>query len=231
MSAAQYRALRKELLILRSDVERLELAQAGAELRQSITHFKWLKLLVPGVSGGSLGKSARNVNATLGMLVSQYPLLSSLASVVLAKPVRALLRASARPRSNGALSASRSGRATRSGNRRSTTTHPTPGRGNARARSDTPRTPMAPVDRAGAPTAPAGCRRRGDRHARRCAASLFASRHRPPPHRHRARRLRPRDSRACRPHAARRRRICRPALHHRRRDAPPVRIRRARRRT
>ncbi|KAA8764275.1 hypothetical protein AQ908_18025 [Burkholderia pseudomallei] len=97
MSAAQYRALRKELLILRSDVERLELAQAGAELRQSITHFKWLKLLVPGVSGGSLGKSARNVNATLGMLVSQYPLLSSLASVVLAKPVRALLRASARP--------------------------------------------------------------------------------------------------------------------------------------
>ncbi|TPA02969.1 hypothetical protein DIJ61_28880 [Burkholderia pseudomallei] len=97
MSAAQYRALRKELLILRSDVERLELAQAGAELRQSITHFKWLKLLVPGVSGGSLGKSARNVNATLGMLVSQYPLLSSLAPVVLAKPMRALLRASARP--------------------------------------------------------------------------------------------------------------------------------------
>ncbi|AOJ09016.1 hypothetical protein WS62_21485 [Burkholderia sp. ABCPW 14] len=97
MSAAQYRALRKELLILRSDVERLELAQAGAELRQSVTHFRWLKFLVPGVSGGSLGKSARSVNATLGTLVSQYPLLSSLASVVLAKPMRALLRASARP--------------------------------------------------------------------------------------------------------------------------------------
>ncbi|MCW0014656.1 hypothetical protein OIV42_31985, partial [Burkholderia pseudomallei] len=80
---------REDRTVLRWHVERLELAQAGAGLRQAIPHFKWLRLLVPGVSGGSLGKSAMNVNATPGMLVSQYPLLSSLASVVLAKPVRA----------------------------------------------------------------------------------------------------------------------------------------------
>ncbi|WP_323121784.1 DUF3318 domain-containing protein [Burkholderia alba] len=97
MSAAQHRALRKELLILRSDVERLELAQAGAELRQTVTHFKWLKLLVPGFSGGSLGKSAKGLNASLSTLVGQYPLLSSLVSAALAKPVRSLLGAGAKP--------------------------------------------------------------------------------------------------------------------------------------
>jgi hypothetical protein len=97
LNAAQYRAIRKELLILRSEVERLELAEAGAELRQAVTRFRWLKVLVPGLSGSSLGKSAKNLNASLSNLVGQYPLLSSLASLVLAKPVRSLLRASAGP--------------------------------------------------------------------------------------------------------------------------------------
>ncbi|KAF1025440.1 MAG: hypothetical protein GAK40_01395 [Burkholderia plantarii] len=97
LSPTQYRALRKELLILRSDVERLELAEAGAELRQAVTHFRWLKLLMPGFSGGSLSKSAKGLNASLGSLVSQYPLLSSLASTVLAKPVRSLVAKGAGP--------------------------------------------------------------------------------------------------------------------------------------
>ncbi|WP_082710027.1 DUF3318 domain-containing protein [Burkholderia sp. TSV86] len=97
MSAAEHRALRKELLLLRSDAERLEFAHAGAELRQSVTQFKWLKLIVPGLSTSVFGKSARNVNTVLGTLVNQYPLLSSLASILLAKPARTLLRVSARP--------------------------------------------------------------------------------------------------------------------------------------
>ncbi|WP_186250906.1 DUF3318 domain-containing protein [Burkholderia gladioli] len=97
LSATQYRALRKELLILRSDVERLELAQAGGELREALTHFRWLKLLMPGFSGGSLSKSAKGLNASLGSLVSQYPLVSSLASAVLAKPVRSLVTRGAGP--------------------------------------------------------------------------------------------------------------------------------------
>lgn len=97
MNAVQHRALRKELLILRSEVERLELAQAGSELRQAVTHFRWLKLLLPGFSSGSLSKSAKGINANLSALVNQYPMLSSLVSAALAKPVRSLLRASAKP--------------------------------------------------------------------------------------------------------------------------------------
>lgn len=97
LNAAQYRAVRKELLILRSEVERLELAQAGAELRQAVTPFRWLKVFVPGLSGSALGKSARNLNASLSHLVGQYPILSSLASLMLAKPARKLLRKSVGP--------------------------------------------------------------------------------------------------------------------------------------
>ncbi|KVV37330.1 hypothetical protein WT27_19535 [Burkholderia territorii] len=96
-SASQHRALRKELLILRSEVERLELAEAAAEVRHAVTRFSWLKVFVPGLSGTRFSQSARNLNASLGHLVNQYPMLSSLASLVLAKPVRSLLRASAGP--------------------------------------------------------------------------------------------------------------------------------------
>ncbi|KVC76147.1 DUF3318 domain-containing protein [Burkholderia ubonensis] len=97
LNAAQNRAIRKELLILRSEVERLELAEAGTEIRQAVTRFRWLKLLAPGLTGGSLGQSAKNLNASISNLVNQYPMLSSLVSLVLAKPVRSLLRASASP--------------------------------------------------------------------------------------------------------------------------------------
>ncbi|AFQ49118.1 hypothetical protein PI86_13615 [Burkholderia sp. A9] len=96
-TASQHRALRKELLILRSEVERLELAEASAEMRQAVTRFSWLKVLIPGLSSNKFSQSARNLNASLGQLVNQYPMLSSLASLVLAKPVRSLLRASAGP--------------------------------------------------------------------------------------------------------------------------------------
>lgn len=97
LSATQYCALRKELLILRSDAERLKLAQAGGELREALTHFRWLKLLMPDFLGSSLGKSAKGLNASLGSLVSQHPLISSLASAVLAKPVRSLVTRGAGP--------------------------------------------------------------------------------------------------------------------------------------
>ncbi|MFP3505595.1 DUF3318 domain-containing protein [Burkholderia sp. SIMBA_062] len=96
-SASQHRALRKELLILRSEVERLELAEAAAEVRHAVTRFRWLKVFIPGLSGGTFSQSAKHLNASLGQLVNQYPMLSSLASLVLAKPVRSLLRASAGP--------------------------------------------------------------------------------------------------------------------------------------
>lgn len=98
LNATQHRAIRKELLIMRSEVERLELADASAELKQTFTHFRWLKVLVPSlVGGGSLGKSAKGINATLSQLVTQYPMLSSVASLVLAKPVRKLITAGTGP--------------------------------------------------------------------------------------------------------------------------------------
>ncbi|MBR8361712.1 DUF3318 domain-containing protein [Burkholderia sp. AU19243] len=96
-NASQHRALRKELLILRSEVERLELAEAAAEVRHAVTRFSWLKMFIPGLSSHKFSQSAKNLNANLGQLVNQYPMLSSLASLVLAKPIRSLLRASAGP--------------------------------------------------------------------------------------------------------------------------------------
>lgn len=98
MSPTQYRTLRKELLILRCDVERLELVQAGAELKHSVTRFKWLKYLVPGLARGPFAQAARSLDGgLLGTLVGQHPLASSLVSAVLAKPVRSLLRPILKP--------------------------------------------------------------------------------------------------------------------------------------
>ena len=79
------------------EIERLELAEAATEMRHAVTRFSWLKVFVPGLSTGKFSQSAKNLNASLGQLVNQYPMLSSLASLVLAKPVRSLLRASAGP--------------------------------------------------------------------------------------------------------------------------------------
>jgi hypothetical protein len=96
LSAPHLRALRKELLLVRADVERMELAQATIEFRQAVTHFSWLKFFVPGFAGMRWGK-ARNASATIGALLKEYPLISSIASVLLAKPLRATVAASAKP--------------------------------------------------------------------------------------------------------------------------------------
>jgi len=96
LSAPHLRALRKELLIVRSDVERMEIAQATLELRHAVTHFSWLKFIVPGFSSARWG---RRGGATSGIsaLLKQYPLVSSLISLVLAKPIRQGVTATAKP--------------------------------------------------------------------------------------------------------------------------------------
>jgi hypothetical protein len=110
LSTPHMRALRKELLIARADVERMELAQASADLRYKVSHFSILNLLMPGrrkrgrASGGS-GFMSRlgglsglfSGSGRLGLLLKQYPVVSSLASLVLTKPVRSRLIASAKP--------------------------------------------------------------------------------------------------------------------------------------
>ena len=100
LSAPHLRALRKELLLVRAEVERMELAEATIELREAVTHFSWLKFLVPGLGGLRMGSGSKAsfLNAgTFGALLKQYPLVSSIASLVLAKPLRATVAAGAKP--------------------------------------------------------------------------------------------------------------------------------------
>lgn len=100
LSAPHLRALRKELLLVRADVERMELAQATIELRQAVTHFSWLKFILPGFGGVRVGQGTKTsyLNAgSIGALLKQYPLISSIASILLAKPLRATVAAGAKP--------------------------------------------------------------------------------------------------------------------------------------
>ncbi|CAN7421540.1 DUF3318 domain-containing protein [Caballeronia sp. LjRoot29] len=112
LSTPHMRALRKELLIARADVERMELAQASADLRYKFSHFSVLSLLMPGRRkrgrassgngfmsrlGGVSGLFSGGGGGGLGLLLKQYPVVSSLASLVLTKPVRSRLLASAKP--------------------------------------------------------------------------------------------------------------------------------------
>jgi hypothetical protein len=85
LSTPQLRALRKELLIVRASVERAELAETIVELRETVTHFSWLKFLVPGFGRA---RSVAAAGAGIGSLLKQYPLLSSIASLIVAKPLR-----------------------------------------------------------------------------------------------------------------------------------------------
>lgn len=95
------RAVRKELLLLRAEVERTEFVQARAELQRKFSNLSWVKLFVPGLGlglGRSRGKkSGSGLNATLSDWIFGHPLVSSLASVILAKPLRATVAAGAKP--------------------------------------------------------------------------------------------------------------------------------------
>ena len=90
------RAVHKELLLLRAEVERAEFMQARAELHRKFANLSWIKLLVPGL-GAVRGKAAgRGVNATISDWVLHHPLVTSLASLMLRKPLRATV-AGAKP--------------------------------------------------------------------------------------------------------------------------------------
>ncbi|MEM5438287.1 DUF3318 domain-containing protein [Paraburkholderia diazotrophica] len=96
LSAPHLRALRKELLIVRADVERMELAQATLDLRNAVTHFSWLKFIVPGFGAMPWGRR-RGAASGIGALLKEYPLISSIVSLVLAKPIRNSVTATAKP--------------------------------------------------------------------------------------------------------------------------------------
>lgn len=87
------RAIRKELLLARADLERFEIVQAGTELRQGVTKLSWIGWLMPGISRI---RSLRRLPA-VGALLDQYPLLGSIASVAFAGPVRRVVLRNAKP--------------------------------------------------------------------------------------------------------------------------------------
>ena len=70
-------AIRKEILLLRCELERLELREATTELRGRFAHFGWLRMLMPRMGG------ARGGVAGLGHLLKDYPFASSLISLAL----------------------------------------------------------------------------------------------------------------------------------------------------
>lgn len=80
--AAAQRALRKQLLLVRSATERAELAQAVRATRQSLTAF------TSGAPGLAMG---RGLPLALG-LIRRAPLISSVLPLVLAGARRPLLR-------------------------------------------------------------------------------------------------------------------------------------------
>jgi hypothetical protein len=87
----QLRLLRKEILTLRAAVERAELSEAAQELRGKLTRFGWVKWLLPRWTGipGQWGP--------LGNVLKQYPMLSSLASMVISGRIRHMAFRLARP--------------------------------------------------------------------------------------------------------------------------------------
>lgn len=96
LSSPQLRTVRKELLLLRAEVERSEFVHARLELHHGLSSFGWLKLFVPRFSGRQRA-GGKGINATLTDWFSGHPLVSSLASLILAKPLRATLTAGTKP--------------------------------------------------------------------------------------------------------------------------------------
>ncbi|QSN60773.1 MULTISPECIES: DUF3318 domain-containing protein [unclassified Caballeronia] len=107
------RTLRKELLLARADVERMELRQATHELRDNVAHLPLIGMLVPGSrparrgirNTSPRGTIAGVLDSLLGrggagkfsFLFKQYPVVGSLASLLLTKPVRTRLLRGAKP--------------------------------------------------------------------------------------------------------------------------------------
>ena len=46
-------------------------------MRRAVTRFSWLKVFIPGLSSSKFSQSAKNLNANLGQLVNQYPMLAA----------------------------------------------------------------------------------------------------------------------------------------------------------
>lgn len=83
-------AIRKEILLLRCELERMDLREATHDLRERFAHFGWLRMLMPrmGARGGVAG---------LAHLLKDYPFVSSLASLALTHGPKLKVLRRARP--------------------------------------------------------------------------------------------------------------------------------------
>src|ERR1700709_325524 len=72
LSTPHMRALRKELLIARADVERMELAQAGDDLRYKFSHFSVVNLLMPGRRKRGRASEGKRLISTTGALLGLF---------------------------------------------------------------------------------------------------------------------------------------------------------------
>ncbi|MCG1042682.1 DUF3318 domain-containing protein [Mycetohabitans sp. B8] len=87
------RAIRKELLLARADLDRLDIADAGQALRQGVSKLSWIRWLMPGIGRF---RSLRRLPA-IGALLDQHPVLASIASAAFAGPVRRVVIRNAKP--------------------------------------------------------------------------------------------------------------------------------------
>jgi hypothetical protein len=81
----QLRAARKELLLLRAELERVELGQAIGEVRETVSHLGWLRFLAPVVMG--LRKAAKGKGQGKKSRWPSWP--GSIAALLFARPLGA----------------------------------------------------------------------------------------------------------------------------------------------
>lgn len=93
LTTSNLRALRKELLIIRADVARMELMQSIFKLKQAVTYLNLLRHFL-----SSFGQFCWIRKGTaIAALFKTYPLVSSLVSLLLAKLLKISITKSVKP--------------------------------------------------------------------------------------------------------------------------------------
>ncbi|CAG7601449.1 DUF3318 domain-containing protein [Candidatus Vallotia tarda] len=88
------RGLRKEVLRARADRNRLDIVSAGQEMFYDISRFNWMRWLIPGINRYRL---LCKFPLAVRKFLDQHPVLSSIASAILAGPIRRVIIHNAKP--------------------------------------------------------------------------------------------------------------------------------------
>ncbi|UDG82341.1 DUF3318 domain-containing protein [Candidatus Vallotia cooleyia] len=93
LSDPRVRAIRKELLLSRAALNRLDIAGAGQALHQSALRLSWIGWLIPGISQF---RALRRFPA-ISALLNEHVVMQSMASAVFSGPVRRAVIRNAKP--------------------------------------------------------------------------------------------------------------------------------------